>query len=307
MRICTDCGHILGDGEEVCSVCGGDLILDTAAEPESIIPDSVPEPAAAADDPESSGVSVTAVPEIGSTETSAVTDENGSGPAEDPDTAADQQPGQDEAEETSAVQADGTAAPDNVPENNRTGSEDNFQIISVKVRSEKKLGSVNRGRIAAVILSLLALVSVICAVFMIAVPLVQAKRQDEAAKESAYMDFLRGEWLSDTFIYSGKEFPSCEILRVGKDGSFVSEIWTSPNDRETYDPDTWTLTASQSGTLHLELETSSLRVSYTDSDGNAMVYRRYILKLDTGSLVLREYYNEKMTDYYDVVFTRFGG
>ena len=37
-----------------------------------------------------------------------------------------------------------------------------------------------------------------------------------------------------------------------------------------------------------------------------MVYRRYILKLDSSSLILREYYNEKMTDYYDVVFIRKG-
>ena len=63
---------------------------------------------------------------------------------------------------------------------------------------------------------------------------------------------------------------------------------------------------AETGDLAVELETSSLRVSYTDGDGNVMVYRRYILKLDSSSLILREYYNEKMTDYYDVVFIRKG-
>ena len=191
-------------------------------------------------------------------------------------------------------------------ETEKNSENENYKVVKVKVRNDQKLKNVNKERVAVVIIALLALVSVISAVFMIVVPLIQARRQDEAAKEAAYMEYLTGEWLSETFIYSGEEFPSCEVLTIGKNSTFISEIWTSPNDRETYDPETWTVTARQTGDLAIELATSSLRVSYTDSDGNVMVYRRYILKLDSSSLILREYYNEKMTDYYDVVFTRKG-
>ena len=191
-------------------------------------------------------------------------------------------------------------------ETEKNSENENYKVVKVKVRNDQKLKNVNKERVAVVIIALLALVSVISAVFMIVVPLIQARRQDEAAKEAAYMEYLTGEWLSETFIYSGEEFPSCEVLTIGKNSTFTSEIWTSPNDRETYDPETWTVTARQTGDLAIELATSSLRVSYTDSDGNVMVYRRYILKLDSSSLILREYYNEKMTDYYDVVFTRKG-
>ena len=191
-------------------------------------------------------------------------------------------------------------------ETEKNSENENYKVVKVKVRNDQKLKNVNKERVAVVIIALLALMSVISAVFMIVVPLIQARRQDEAAKEAAYMEYLTGEWLSETFIYSGEEFPSCEVLTIGKNSTFISEIWTSPNDRETYDPETWTVTARQTGDLAIELATSSLRVSYTDSDGNVMVYRRYILKLDSSSLILREYYNEKMTDYYDVVFTRKG-
>ena len=191
-------------------------------------------------------------------------------------------------------------------ETEKNSENENYKVVKVKVRNDQKLKNVNKERVAVVIIALLALMSVISAVFMIVVPLIQARRQDEAAKEAAYMEYLTGEWLSETFIYSGEEFPSCEVLTIGKNSTFTSEIWTSPNDRETYDPETWTVTARQTGDLAIELATSSLRVSYTDSDGNVMVYRRYILKLDSSSLILREYYNEKMTDYYDVVFTRKG-
>ena len=209
--------------------------------------------------------------------------------------------------ETAAPSGEEPAVSESAPSGSapEPGNE-NYRVVKVKVRNDQKLKNVNKERVAIVVIALLALVSMISAVFMIVVPLIQARRQDEAAKEAAYMEFLTGEWLSETFIYSGEQYPSCEILTVGKDHTFKSEIWTSPNDRETYDPETWTVTARQAGDLAVELETSSLRVSYTDGDGNVMVYRRYILKLDSSSLILREYYNEKMTDYYDVVFTRKG-
>ena len=301
MRICTNCGHELGVSEKVCSVCGSDLILDTAGESENRITE-VTDTVSAAAEQDAENIFVDFSP--------AETDGSASGPS---DTATEEEvsvPSENTlAEETEAppVLEKTGGEPDPAPAEQSGSSDDKIKVIKVKVRGDRKLRSFITGRVAAAVLTLLLVVCVISAVVMIAVPLVQSRRQDEAAKEQAYMDFLTGEWLSETFIYSGMEYPSCEILRIGKDSSFVSEIRTSPNDRETFDPETWTVTATQSGDLHLELETSSLRVSYTDSDGNTMVYRRYILKLDTGSLVLREYYNEKMTDYYDVVFTRYGG
>jgi|GEM_PF-2201923 len=376
MRICTNCGRILEDGETVCKVCSSSLILDTegASEAREELEHSIEElygedsPAVSeSDDTDTSAQSggITAPDTPGSdaivsegtgdaepveisanseTETN-VTDEtapdetreaasaeetaaNGTEEAAEDHTAytsvfsftqtlpyipaADEQeqiPAEEQPEtsgETAGTEsAEVSAAPaDTSPSGESPERKENFRIVSVKVKNDDGLGSVNRGRVAAVALALLALISVIAATFMIVIPLVNARRQDEAAKTKAYMDFLCGQWLSETFIYSGKEFPSCELLTINRNNTFSTEIWTSPTDREKYDSETWSITAEQSGEFHLELNTSSLRVSYTDSDGNVMVYRRYILRLDAGSLVLREYYNEKMTDYYDVVFTR---
>lgn len=352
MRICTNCGHSLNDGETVCSVCNSDLITETDSAAEGSItpsedvpvlpddemrvplfssdyavklelyqaePEEIPEAAEAASEAEPSedaevsldasaaGTAAEVTPETTaplfsftttSIDLDLVTDQPESETITDAaEPAAEERP---EAESEPVSPSDVTAVQESGSEN------ENYKVVKVKVRNDEKLKSVNKERVAVVVIALLALVSVISAVFMIVVPLIRARRQDEAAREQAYMDYLNGEWLSETFIYSGEEFPSCEVLTIGKDSSFISEIWTSPNDRETYDPETWTVTARQSGDLALELATSSLRVSYTDSDGNVMVYRRYILKLDSSSLILREYYNEKMTDYYDVVFTRKG-
>lgn len=315
MRICTNCGHILSDSEETCSVCNSSLILDTSGsrDPEvhdtlsalsSLLEDAVLPDVPDLDDdlPLPAGTAAPVLTELPGedlpdqdAETADVTESISAG--SEPENISTALDDADPAAGDISASADGGTSEEEK-------EKDIFRIISVSMKNDEKLGSVNRGRVAAVTISLLALVSVILALFMIVIPLVQARQQDEAAKETAYMDFLRGEWLSDTFIYSGQQFPSCEIFTVGKDGTFRSEIWTSPNDRETYDPETWTLTASQTGDLHLELETSSLRVSYTDSNGTVMVYRRYIIGLDMSSLVLREYYNETMTDYYDVVFSR---
>lgn len=329
MRICTGCGHVLSDKEDFCSICGSDLILDTSGDQDGEVRgtlsalSSMLEDAGLPDVPDLDDD----IPAIGSS-SSSVSSEEESHPSssvdahhedDNNDTPSDTAPADisaSEHDEDPGAVLPWAETSDEEPvsgENNDSVSDDspdtnaekkNFRIVSVSVKNNEGIAHVNRGRIIAVVVTLLFLISVILSVFMIVVPLVQARQQDEAAKETAYMDFLRGRWLSDTFIYSGKEYPSCEILTVGKDGTFTSEIWTSPNDRETYDPQTWTLTASQTGDLHLELETSSLRVSYTDSDGNTMVYRRYILGLDFSSLILREYYNETMTDYYDVVFSR---
>ena len=40
MRICTNCGHALEDGEEICSVCSSDLITETGTEAEETAPEA---------------------------------------------------------------------------------------------------------------------------------------------------------------------------------------------------------------------------------------------------------------------------
>lgn len=43
MRICTNCGHALEDGEEICSVCSSDLITETGTEAEETAPEAAHE------------------------------------------------------------------------------------------------------------------------------------------------------------------------------------------------------------------------------------------------------------------------
>ena len=355
MRICTNCGRILEDDEEICRVCNSDLILDTEgtdSDPEeqdimSLIygddsPSETPSPSVSEKEVvslhenQSSG-NQDIDSDIGNSsdgDEEKSTDEESPESADETKVSADNnQPSEDhlfvDAEDLSSQAAaeeetdsplpaepseeltpedtskqTNEPSPASEPAKKETRNE-KIKIISVRAPNEERLPHVNRSRVLLVISALLVLSAVIFAVFMVVIPLIDARKQDEAARISAYMEFLEGKWLSETFIYSGQEFPSCEILVLNRNNTFSTEIMTSPNDRETYDPETWTVTAEQAGQFRLELETSSLRVSFDDGQGNTMVYRRYIIKLDSQSLVLREYYNEKMTEYYDVVFSRY--
>lgn len=356
MRICTNCGRILDDDEEICRVCNSDLILDTGnSEDETPGSDTISE---IQNDESISGMSDSDSPEVedfsfseiaskqdsdSAVISDAVSEEPTEGINDQTDVQApdefsitvapeatdieeslrseelppeevlsigsteDDQPSSDEqsSEEKNSLEETDSELPVTTDTSQKEQRPDKIKIISVKVPNDERLPHVNRSRVILVVSALLALSAVILAVFMVVIPLVDARKQDEAARISAYMQYLEGQWLSETFIYSGQEFPSCEILTLNKNNTFTAEIWTSPNDRETYDPETWTVTARQTGQFRLELDSSSLRVSYEDENGNTMVYRRYILKLDTASLVLREYYNEKMTEYFDVVFSRY--
>ena len=343
MRICTNCGRILEDDEIVCRACNNDLILDTdGSSEESVSSDIMSDLYAEISSSEDASPAMQETADFSVTENETPSESDVPKTAEETDAVSyapeeelsDNSPVSDSDEETydkndteieenssygtTSISQDDSPAESSekdqinsstgaVTQNNRAEKErqEKIKIISVRAPNDERLPHVNRSRVLLVISALLALSAVIFAVFMVVIPLVDARKQDEAARISAYMEYLEGKWLSETFIYSGQEFPSCEILELNRNNTFSTEIMTSPNDRETYDPETWTVTAEQSGQFRLELETSSLRVSYDDGSGNTMVYRRYIIKLDSQSLVLREYYNEKMTEYYDVIFSRY--
>ena len=62
MRICTNCGRILDDDEEICRVCNSDLILDTGdSEDETPGSDTISE---IQNDESISGMSDSASPEV---------------------------------------------------------------------------------------------------------------------------------------------------------------------------------------------------------------------------------------------------
>ena len=113
--------------------------------------------------------------------------------------------------------------------------------------------------------------------------------------------------MSDVFIYAEETHPSREVLTLTTDMKYQCDIWTSSSDREAFDPQIWSVTDSNSGTYYLELDTASIRIYYTGDDGQEYVYRRYIRELTEDKLVLREYYNENLSEYYDVTFTKFEG
>ena len=334
MHICEKCGRELSDNIKVCPFCSTDSYIngDITAEILSDLPAETPVPSAEA---ESKSIDVPAPEAEENTPVSGnpdmASEEN---PAEE--TAEPEQEEQSSVEISDAaasecstdpeVPSDENAAkpvsdiavsslPETSPE--KSGTRENFfdklrakKAERDKIREEKQSSGEERlpkdsfGTVAVVTIVILAVAMAAMAITMIAVPLYQQTQDVAESAQQAFMDFLEGEWISGTFIYDGQQNPSCELLTIGSDFSYTSITMTSPDSSEEYDASTWTETDRIEGSVYIETDKASIRVSYDKADGSTYVYRRYILELSEDNLVLREYYNQEMTDYYDVAFTK---
>ena len=214
--------------------------------------------------------------------------------------------------ETAQGPSEGPAPEETAAEEETEASEDETQAEQEKEKpagpaadSSKLLRKKGLGRGWVLALALMAILAVAGVVFLYILPQKQAEQQAIEDRENAYLDFLCDKWMSDVFIYTEQEHPSREVLTLNRDYTYRCDIWTSSSDREAFDPEIWSVTDTLEGTYYLELDTASLRIYYTGDDGENYVYRRYIRELDGDTLVLREYYNETLSDYYDVTFTKY--
>jgi len=156
---------------------------------------------------------------------------------------------------------------------------------------------------------LLALTAVVAAVGMVVLPLLQQREAQQQSETDLYLSHLCGSWLSEPFVYAEDDAltPTRELLVLNEDYTFSSTNYASPSDRDSFDAATWTPCDATEGTWVLETETASIRFYYEREDGNSYVYRRYIRDMAGNALVLREYYNEQLTEYYDVAFVPMEG
>jgi len=208
----------------------------------------------------------------------------------------------DDAEAEAFLDEDEDEEPDEIPEEEPAPKEVYKEEKSDALLKRKGLSKVSVLAMAsAVILLILGII------FFWILPQKQAEQQAIEEKENAYLEFLCDTWMSDVFIYAEETHPSREVLTLTTDMKYQCDIWTSSSDREAFDPQIWSVTDSNSGTYYLELDTASIRIYYTGDDGQEYVYRRYIRELTEDKLVLREYYNENLSEYYDVTFTKFEG
>ena len=218
--------------------------------------------------------------------------------ADEPETAAEETPEEETAEEEPSSDEETDSVPEEEPEGKET--EEKPAVDGSKLLKKKGLG-----KVWVLGLAIAAILAVLGVIFFWIVPQKQAEQQAIEDRENAYLDFLCDTWMSDVFIYAEEEHPSREVLTLNRDMTYRCDIWTSSSDREAFDPEIWSITDTNEGTYYLELDTASLRIYYTGEDGEDYVYRRYIRDLNEDTLVLREYYNETLSEYYDVSFTKY--
>ena len=288
MRICASCGYILNDDEMVCPFCGEGTAGDLTAG-ETGLTDGSPD-----DTPEEAGIAEADVPDP-------VTEDGANGTEESiPDTAETQDCTEgspaDTGETGDITGVSSEAAPEDVA----------AAVFHREDDAEDRILRKRSGLFSKVMLILAAL-AVAGIIFGIVLPYFRLNDDSDAAKEKAYMDFICGTWISNSFVYSDGSFPSKEILIVNKDYTYTSYIVASPDGSEEYDRNTWKVTDSDEGVFSISIEDSAIAVTYNTTSGDSYSYLRYIRRLDGSSLTLREYYNEQMTDYFDVIFTRMEG
>ncbi len=335
MRICASCGYILNDDDMVCPFCGEAAYresfpggngtgasFDAAPETAGVQETSPAEAVAASDEASWAAGTVYMSPEEAEELMSqdAVPDGAEEAPEEETpeDAQADQEVAAPEEAAEEATEAE-TAAEECITEGSgpagdvstavpeeTEATEERHSIFHTDVDPEDRPLRKRNGLFSKAILIMAAL-ALAGMVFGIILPFFRLSDDSDAAKEKAYMNFICGSWISSSFVYSDGSFPTKEIFIVNKDYTFKSYIVVSPDDSEVYDKDTWKVTDTDEGTFSIYSENSAIGVTYTTTSGDQYSYFRYIRSLDSSSMTLREYYNEEMTDYFDVIFTRMEG
>ncbi len=313
MRICASCGRILDDEDLTCPYCGtggpddslpgfpeaaeavsdaADVLPDGGLFPAEEAPAPVTESEEAADGPLSE--EAPAEESVGEWETPEEEPETEEIPEEEPEDAAgvfESVEALEEAEAAEAEEADPEEAPAPTVFHERVAPED------------APLGK-RSAMLPKILLIVLASLALLGTLLGIVLPAMRMNDDSDKAKEKAYMDFICGTWISNSFVYSDGSYPSKEILTVHRDYTYTSYIVVSPDGSDIYDKDTWTVTDRDEGKFSISIKDSAIAVTYVTTQGESYSYMRYIRRLDGTSLTLREYYNETMTDYFDVVFTR---
>ncbi len=125
------------------------------------------------------------------------------------------------------------------------------------------------------------------------------------SQEQLILQQLEGVWVSDEFsLRSDPEHPLREVLTVGE-GSFSSVCYAPDDTKDGYLTGEWPTVSSVEGALGAYVEQSViLSFSYTGGGNSDYYFIREILSLSEDELILREYYDEERTDYYDLTFTR---
>ena len=184
-------------------------------------------------------------------------------------------------------------------ENDGTGELEKEVIEKLSPEEEN-----NGGRYTKLTISLVALlIAVLLGLGIYAIAAHSTGKSVEVG-DDLMLEYLCGEWLSDKYSYADEETAQYrELLTINENGTYTIQFFIINDNPTGYLDGSWQVENSMSGIVAFKDEDSS--VNFINSEkGRKYEYIRYLINTDKGTMTLREYYDEKKTDYYDVQFTK---
>ncbi|MDO4565799.1 MAG: hypothetical protein Q4B42_00555, partial [Oscillospiraceae bacterium] len=121
-------------------------------------------------------------------------------------------------------------------------------------------------------------------------------------------EYISGRGLTEPF--TDADDPShgyVEMLEINADGSFtLTHLLPDARDEDGYLDGSWPIDSVLSGEVEVYVENQCLLFKYSEF-GQDYYIDRYIIETGDGSLTLREFYTDDMSESFDMVYRRIDG
>ena len=303
MKICTNCNHVLRDDEVVCPSCAARAGVTTL--PETEPPVSVEDEVENAVDIVDEVRYATATIELPvgfAADNSVLSDtidtsfsDDYEFPEEEPET--EEKPGDEGGYD------DYAGDPPDLAGEDEDEPEGDLELELRDLAKERKPENTVLGKIGVTVVALLIL-----AVFVFAVVcLVKYMKGPTATDEQLMLDYVSGSWLSEPFVFADDTSRSyVELFEIRSDGAFTLKhlVPDIKNDKGYLDG-SWDVDYQISGSIEILLDSDCVLLSYTEF-GHDYYFDRYIVTTEDAAMTLREYYDDAMTQSFDIAYTRVG-
>ena len=155
------------------------------------------------------------------------------------------------------------------------------------------------GKLEITLILILAAAVVVFGILIV----VKLIKDNQPVQENYDFEQFVGTWVSDYFVFNDDENRGpvcCEQLIIKADGTFTRRyLVVNRAIPDGYLTDEWEVEEEISGRVEFLKDSRSLALIWDEGE---TIYYRYVLKLDSTNMTLREYYDDE--SFFDVEFTK---
>lgn len=297
MKICNKCNHVLRDDEETCPYCAARVGVDAArdSEPPVSLEDEVENAVDIVDEVRYATATIE-LPVGFSADNSVLSDTIDTSFSDDYEFPEEEPEPETEPDDAETDESDWSepASADDEPEGD-------LELELRDLAKERKPENTVLGKLGVTVVALL-----IVAVFVFAVVcLVRYMKGPTASDEQLMLDYMSGSWMSDPFVFADDTSHSyVELFEIKNDGTFtLKHLVPDIKDEKGYLDGSWEIDYQISGSIEILLDSDCVLLSYTEF-GHDYYFDRYIVSTGDDKMTLREYYDDAMTQSFDINYSR---